>query len=73
LKQTQIDAGERDGLSSGEREELRRLRREVVRLREEREIGLLPVGGDVSGRVFQVDLAIFPGLGDLGRGAAGEA
>jgi transposase len=38
LGQSQIDAGEREGLTSDEREELRRLRRENVRLREEREI-----------------------------------
>lgn len=38
LGQAQIDAGEREGLSSDEREELRRLRRENARLREEREI-----------------------------------
>ena len=38
LGQVQIDAGEREGLSSDEREELRRLRRENARLREEREI-----------------------------------
>jgi len=38
LGQAQIDAGERAGLTSDEREELRRLRRDNARLREEREI-----------------------------------
>jgi len=37
-KQTHVDEGRAHGLSSEEREELRRLRREVATLREEREI-----------------------------------
>ena len=36
-KQTEIDAGEREGLTTEEREEPRRLRRENRLLREERE------------------------------------
>lgn len=38
LRQQEIDQGERDGLTTAEREELRRLRRENRILREEREI-----------------------------------
>jgi transposase len=38
LKQSEIDEGKRAGLSSGEREELQALRKEVRTLRMEREI-----------------------------------
>ena len=38
VKQAEIDRGEREGLTSSEREEYQRLRRENAILREEREI-----------------------------------
>ena len=38
IKQHEVDAGEREGLTTAEREELQRLRRENRILREEREI-----------------------------------
>ena len=38
VKQAEIDAGRRDGLSTDEKAELARLRREVAVLKEEREI-----------------------------------
>ena len=38
VKQTEIDAGEREGLTTGEREELRRLRRENRVLKQGKEV-----------------------------------
>ena len=38
LAQAEIDAGQRDGLSSGERDELSQLRRELRVVREERDV-----------------------------------
>ena len=39
IKQAELDSGQReDGLSANEREELRRLRRENARLKQEKEI-----------------------------------
>ena len=38
MRQAKVDAGQRDGLTTDEKSELARLRREVAELREEKEI-----------------------------------
>src|SRR6266496_5987480 len=57
VKQAGIDAGVRDGLTSAEREELRRLRRENRVLREARR--LLPEAADLSATETETRSAAF--------------
>jgi transposase len=77
VKQDRIDQGEAEGLTTGERDELRRLRREVAERRMERELLVkaaaflprrrpgdpLPVPPRQPGRVWRA--AVLPGGGRL--------
>jgi transposase len=56
VKQAEIDAGERDGLTTGEREELGRLRRENKVLKQERDFLKKAAAFFAPGRMGHVEL-----------------
>ncbi len=74
VRQTDRDEGRReDGLTSSELKELRQLRRENRQLREEREVVVVPPGGDTP-TVWRVSLRLEPGtaVGIAGPSGSGK-
>jgi transposase len=70
VTQTEIDAGERERLTTEEREELRKLRREVKVLRQEREILRKATVGSIGERN---DLSQCSSWGAVAQGLSGSA